>query len=106
MVGVRKVYNAHIGLGMGSVLLILAAYDMSMIYEPDAQLSSAWRPALLFLHVVAFYLFGVGYIYCNEVGTDFQLKLCYLSLLVNVVGFVLRLLPEVAFNGYRPAEYQ
>ena len=106
MVGVRQIYNAHIGLGMGSILLILAAYDLSKIYDPELQLSSAWRPALIFLHVLAFYLFGVGYIYCIEAGSDFQLGLCYLSLIINVVAFVLRLLPEFAFSGYRPAEYQ
>lgn len=103
----KKVYEVNVSIWMGLVLAVITALDFNAIRleSPSEGVPSEWHTALLYMHILSFYLLISGLVVCNETNQPEAMKLAYLSLVVNLVSFVCRFYYEYAFIDFHPTTY-
>ena len=72
------------------------------VYHRPETLPSGWRVTFIGIHIVSFYLNLSGFIYTNEANLKEGVRLAWISLAVNMVSFVTRLIYELVFIDFRP----
>mmetsp|Transcript_9800 Transcript_9800/g.19253 ORF Transcript_9800/g.19253 Transcript_9800/m.19253 type:complete len:211 (+) Transcript_9800:174-806(+) len=103
----KTVYKVDVSLAYGLILLFLAVYDLCGIYYEwsSEALPESWHSALIYTHVIAFYLLTTGFVVCNETHQHEYFRIAFASLVINIVGFALRLHYEIYFADLIPAQY-
>ncbi|KAI9143776.1 hypothetical protein BKA69DRAFT_1058932 [Paraphysoderma sedebokerense] len=102
----KKEIYAQLSLIFGLVLSAFVIYDYIALITFETQtVTSSWLLSLLVLHVAAFYLFLLAFIYSTEAGDIRGLKLSITAGLVNLAAFVSRTAFQLVFVNFEPSVY-
>ncbi|GBG34005.1 Hypothetical Protein FCC1311_102282 [Hondaea fermentalgiana] len=103
----KTVYKVDVSLVYGLLLLVLALIDIFAVHSEweTEGVPANWHTALLYTHVVSFYMLATGFVVCNETHQEEYRKSAQISLLVNLTAFALRLHYELSFADFIPARY-
>ncbi|KAL7750622.1 hypothetical protein RI367_003964 [Sorochytrium milnesiophthora] len=97
----KKEIYAQLSIIFGIVLcaFVLVDYIFLLVKEHPSGLKE-FLLSIQILHVGAFYLFLLGFIYANEAGDLHGLKTSILAFLINLTAFVARCTFELTFADY------
>ena len=103
----KQTYKVFLSLFYGFGLLATALYDIyGVYYEWDEEgIPDKWHTALLYAHVWSFYVLCNGFIVATETNQIQAVKWGFVSLVVNILAFVLRLFYELNFMDFVPVIY-
>jgi signal transduction histidine kinase len=109
---IKKTQFINLSLLFGGISLGIVIYELfSIVYSESVPFTAPWLISLLFLQVSSFYLFLLGFIYANEEGDEFSVRLALFSLGIllklnfkglNIIAFALRLVENLVYDGFLP----
>jgi hypothetical protein len=100
-------YFTQISLVISLFFLLLNIVDFIALlaYREPGVIPVGWQLNLLLGHVIGFYFFLIGFIYSNEAEAKPMVRLSLFALALNLSAFIMRVVFEIKYIGFRPARY-
>ncbi|KNE67446.1 hypothetical protein AMAG_11908 [Allomyces macrogynus ATCC 38327] len=100
----KKEIYAQLSLIFGVLLIAFVVTDyVSLLVYLRVSVLRPWLMSIQILHVAAFYLFLLSFIYANEAGDLATLKKALGAFVVNLGAFLGRMVFDIQFDGYMPS---
>ncbi|KAJ3371767.1 hypothetical protein GGF31_002746 [Allomyces arbusculus] len=100
----KKEIYAQLSLIFGVLLIAFVVTDyVSLLVYLRVSVLRPWLMSIQILHVAAFYLFLLSFIYANEAGDLATLKKALGAFIVNLGAFLGRMVFDIQFDGYMPS---
>ncbi|KNE64073.1 hypothetical protein AMAG_09131 [Allomyces macrogynus ATCC 38327] len=100
----KKEIYAQLSLIFGMLLIAFVVTDyVSLLVYLRVSVLRPWLMSIQILHVAAFYLFLLSFIYANEAGDLATLKKALGAFVVNLGAFLGRMVFDIQFDGYMPS---
>ncbi|KAJ3353186.1 hypothetical protein GGF32_003164 [Allomyces javanicus] len=100
----KKEIYAQLSMIFGVLLIAFVVTDyVSLLVYLRVSVLRPWLMSIQILHVAAFYLFLLSFIYANEAGDLATLKKALGAFVVNLGAFLGRMVFDIQFDGYMPS---